>query len=69
MKKYKVEMCSQRTVIQYCTYVFEVEASTHLDAVHRAPNFGEVMDFEVSDEEILREEFNEDYEDVELIEE
>lgn len=69
MKKYKVTMCSQRRVWQSCTYIFEVEGETHLDAVNRAPDFGEVMDFEVTDESIISEEFVDDYEDVELIEE
>jgi hypothetical protein len=69
MKKYKVTMCSERRVLQSCTYVFEVEAESHLDAFARAPEFGEVVDFEITDEDILHEDFVDDYEDIELIEE
>ena len=69
MKNYRVTMCSQRKVWQSCTYIFEVEAESHLDAFKRAPEFGEVMDFEVTDESEISEEFVDDYEDIELVEE
>ena len=69
MNKYKVTMCSQRRVWQSCTYVFEVEAESHMDAFAKATEFGEIVDFEISDESVISEDFVDDYEDITKIEE
>lgn len=66
MQTYKIEFVTERRVYQECHYFVEVEAESNLDAIALARDWeGEIMDFEVTDESVISEDWV-DYESIEI---